>query len=754
MATYNMHLFWLAVILLLSGLGSRLIKAVLIAPNLDSLHYVYPGDINLGVIGYLHTLTEDGTCGTGAYFGNDVAQQPEAVYYTINQVNQMLNLLPNLSLGFVFMDGCLSAVAGSARSVYFISNSDSSTLCSDCPLCTKSQTENNTLSDITENNVENFQHYRVSGIVGPPTSGEAVTVGALMSAFEIPTLGTFSSSDELSDKGRFEYFSRLVPPDNFQTQAMVDVLEYFGWSYVLVIYAEGSYGENAVKQFTKWVNRRGGICVALSFILPAKADTAEIEYIVDKLEQNKRARVVVLFASDVGSLFRELDSRNLTSHFVWFGSDTVGGTEHTDFAHLAEGTLYMTFEGVSTAPTFAEYYKVITPWTSTSGNPWLKSIWQQTFQCSWNISTENVTKSIQDKLGPLNHTTTESCYSFTGFGDDDNFRIGLTIGKLIDGVKAYALALHNLISLNCPEAFQNKTYIQDCINGEQVLKFLRNVSFQGVTGQVQFDQNGDMLGAYSIVQIQRDPSSNGYYGQPIGTWEKISETVFIDENIIQWPFRKDLQIVHTYEAAENISLLQIPPSVCSWPCKTKFYKIQQELSCCWFCGECRNNEIIINNGTSCMLCPENTWPDEDQATECLHIPESYLGPTEGIAIGLIILSLVGFVVWLVVFVVFIKNNNEKLIKASNKELSYLILCGALLSLVTVFFYVNRPTKLSCSAREVGFHMSVNILYGPLLVKTNRVYRIFESGKRGVQRPRFVSSAAQRLFTIAACLTQV
>ena len=60
---------------------------------------------------------------------------------------------------------------------------------------------------------------------------------------QIPQLSYASTSTELSDKSRFEYFSRVVPPDNFQAQAIVEVVKALGWKYVSTVAVEGDYGE-------------------------------------------------------------------------------------------------------------------------------------------------------------------------------------------------------------------------------------------------------------------------------------------------------------------------------------------------------------------------------------------------------------------------------------------------------------------------------------------------------------------------------
>ena len=75
----------------------------------------------------------------------------------------------------------------------------------------------------------------------------------LKSAFhptlQIPQISYASTSTELSDKTRFEYFSRVVPPDNRQAQAMVQVVRALGWKYVSTVAVQGDYGEK--------VRRRG-----------------------------------------------------------------------------------------------------------------------------------------------------------------------------------------------------------------------------------------------------------------------------------------------------------------------------------------------------------------------------------------------------------------------------------------------------------------------------------------------------------------
>lgn len=66
---------------------------------------------------------------------------------------------------------------------------------------------------------------------------------------QIPQISYASTSIDLSDKSRYEYFSRVVPPDSYQAQAMVDIAKYFKWNYVITIQDEGNYGDKGVGAF-------------------------------------------------------------------------------------------------------------------------------------------------------------------------------------------------------------------------------------------------------------------------------------------------------------------------------------------------------------------------------------------------------------------------------------------------------------------------------------------------------------------------
>lgn len=115
------------------------------------------------------------------------------------------------------------------------------------------------------------------------------------------------------------------------------------------------------------------------------------------------------------------------------------------------------------------------------------------------------------------------------------------------------------------------------------MKYLRKQEFKATSGvQYKFDAKGDMLGEYTIFQYTWN---NKTWSQNIiGEWKKDGEILKMDK---------------------NLSYIE---SICSKPCPPKHIYLQQELSCCWICKTCRENEYISENKTDCEICPKFYWP--------------------------------------------------------------------------------------------------------------------------------------------------
>ncbi|XP_074646592.1 metabotropic glutamate receptor-like [Tubulanus polymorphus] len=207
-----------------------------------------------------------------------------------------------------------------------------------------------------------------------------------------------------------------------------------------------------------------------------------------------------------------------------------------------------------------------------------------------------------------------------------------------------------------------------------------------------------------------------------------------------------------HDQGEELS--EIPTSVCSRECTAGEFKIQKELKCCWECRRCRNNEITILNFTTCDECPQFTWPDQKLFTSCEPIQPYFMKWTEPLAITFSVGSVLGIIMCFGVITCFAVFRNKKIIMASCPTLTFIMLFGNLIAYATIFVLIAKPTNIGCGINRFAFHFSFALNYAPLLAKSSRIYRIFDSGRRGHQRPKFISTRDQVILSTVLITVEV
>ena len=184
-----------------------------------------------------------------------------------------------------------------------------------------------------------------------------------------------------------------------------------------------------------------------------------------------------------------------------------------------------------------------------------------------------------------------------------------------------------------------------------------------------------------------------------------------------------------------------PTSVCSLPCGPgeATYFLEGN-TCCWTCAKCHKYQYLPTK-FQCKDCPEGWVPAEDK-THCIMIPILYLRYDDGMAIGAIILASLGILFTCYVLIVFLKFSDTPVVKASGRELSFVLLIGIFMCYLMTFILVQKPHAVSCGAQKFGIGLCFSICYSAILTKTNRISRIFRAGKRTAKRPKFISPRSQ------------
>lgn len=360
-----------------------------------------PGDIILGGLFPVHEKGDERqACGPTVYQRG--VQRLEAMLYAVDRVNNDPDLLPNIRLGVHILDTCSRDTYALNQSLQFVRSSLNNLDASAAFECADSsipRTRKNAVGP-------------VFGVIGGSYSSVSLQVANLLRLFHIPQISPASTAKALSDKSRFDLFARTVPPDTFQSAALVDIVKALNWSYVSSIYSEGSYGEYGIEQFHKDAGERN-VCIAIAEKVPSAADDQHFDAIIRRLLKKPNARGVILFtrAEDARRILMAAKRANLSQPFYWIASDGWGKQLRLvdGIEDVAEGAITVELQS-EFIQDFDDYMVSLTPATNTR-NPWFEEFWEDTFGCKLaknfpvifrhgeNDQVCNASAKLSDKVG-------------------------------------------------------------------------------------------------------------------------------------------------------------------------------------------------------------------------------------------------------------------------------------------------------------------------------------------------------------------
>ena len=633
-------------------------------------------------------------------------QLAEAIVLAINTINEDRNLLPNVNLSFDIRDTCTSVNYALQQSVDYIQSNVN-------PGCSSSSSSQQELS--------------ISSVLGAARSSVSEAVANILGLFQIPQISYGSTAAFLSDKRRFGYFFRTIPPDTFQARALSDIVVHFNWTYIIALHSDDLYGREGIAAFQKELERSNTTrhCIALQSI-PLQNDPPNYEEAVNVMNQVwvNNASVVLLFGhlyNAVGMLgvfeARIHDSNFRLRNITWIGSDSWAVGLPNYLRPMARGMISITPRSNSEVLKFDKHFTSLNP-RNNPNNPWFAEYWERIFGCSLSPDPEEC--DLDNQVISPNTT---------------NYRQYSQVPLVINAVYAIAHAIQDMIHALCPsEDLCSEILTGGAISGELLHQYLLNVSFNNTQEIVQFDENGDVSGAYTVLNLQR--SGNQYSFEVIGDWD-VKNHLSITERI-EW-----------------VGGNEVPQSLCSMPCKNGEFltQVSGQAECCFTCESCPDDSIV-NNTVRCTKCNLGFRPNSEKS-ECVEIPVTYFMSSSPWAIVILTVTCIGIVATIFVIVIFTIFFKHAIIKASSRELSIILLAGLLLCFIVPFLYVIKPSAAICGIRRffIGFCFAVS--YSALLVKTNRIHRIFNRKSQSItKKPRFIDPLSQVIITFIFISIQV
>ena len=663
------------------------------------------GDIIIGGLFPIHQRSKQTENACGIIDLQPGFQYLAAMLFAIEEINNDPNLLPNITLGTKIYDTCRSQTIAADRAKDIIKY---------------------TLVD---------QDAPLAGVIGPFVSDVSIAVANLLRVFNIPQVSYGSTSADLSNKEIFSYFFRTVPPDSFQAHALVDVIQEYNWDYVFTVNSHGNYGQKGMAELWKAMDT-AGICVADAAQLPSLPKDEDFDEVIKNIvtgrrESSNSVNTIVLFTTqaDSADLIGAAKKAGATQ-FTWVGSngwsnrlDVTNGNEE-----VADGSLTVNhLEGE--VPRFEKHFKDLKP-SDNKFNPWFVEFWEEIMKC--NIPGANGSVANRSR----------SCRS------DETLPSGIEMAPVrvvINAVYAMAYALNDLQQLYCPGVKGVCVNMTKQFQREKLLTFLRNVAFtdSALNFTIRFNQNQEIDGVYDIKNFHNDESGQWEYTN-IGNWQG---RLFPD-NTVQGTLKINNSLVHWGRHKAHP-----PTSFCSKPCNdSQIHKPKKRNSqCCWDCINCKDNDIIKND--TCQSCPVGYSPSENLVF-CTKLPVLYPKWSSTPVVTCTVFTILGMLGTITTAALFIKHRSHRFIKAAGRELSAILFLGVMLCYVTPFMFFGKPTDRLCGVRRFLGSVCFTTSYAPVLMKTIRIYRIFQSAKSSVTRPSLTRPGSQVLISIGLIAVQL
>ncbi|XP_043915202.1 extracellular calcium-sensing receptor-like [Protopterus annectens] len=518
----------------------------------------------------------------------------------------------------------------------------------------------------------------------------------------------------MSDKQQFPSFFRTVPSDDFQTYGTSKLLKHFGWTWVGIVGTDNFHFHAATQHLKTDIIRAGG-CINFLEMIPMNNFERKILDVIQIIKESS-VKVIVVYtrALHAMALMEEVAKQNITGKF-WIGvtSWSISAEISKEVKEALNGTIAFQLHR-GEIPGLKQFLYSTHPSTSPD-DIFVKLFWEEAFGCKWVHSGNQSSVSVENTGSVKPCTGTERLEEVdTAIFDVNNFRFTYC---MYNAVYAVANALHNMLSCKHGEGPFSNGECVDRYNFKpwQLLYYLKNVKFENSGGEkIFFDANGDPPAVYDILNWQIFSGGESNYVQ-VGIFDYNApdgQQIKINEKSVIW----------------SIAFPQTPVSVCSKSCSPGFWKAARrgQPICCFDCFSCSKGEISNQtDATECIKCPETLWPD-NKREKCIPRSIEFLSYNEPLGSTLASIPIFLSIVTAAILCVFIKNQDTPIVKANNRELSYLLLLALMCCFLCSLIFIGKPKVYSCMFRQPAFGTAFALCVSSILGKTITVVIAFSA----------------------------
>ncbi|NXE94123.1 TS1R1 protein, partial [Menura novaehollandiae] len=555
-----------------------------------------------------------------------------------------------------------------------------------------------------------FQHYepQAVAVIGPDSTQLALTTAAILGLFLVPEISYEASLEMLSLKRLYPSFLRTIPSDKQQVKAIFLLLQHFGWTWVVLLGSDNTYGRAGLDTLHKLLTA-SNVCVAYQGIIPANSDASnpELHNLVQILT-DVRVNVTVIFSNTRSArpFFEVVVQRNITG-MVWVASEdwllaqtiwqvpgiqTIGSVIGMA-VEKPESTMLERFEAwkMTGKGTVAECAGSVEAGGESAGSAWL--------DCTQSCT---------------------GCHSLATAPDMYDAQASFNV---YSAVYAVAHGLHDL--LGCASGACSKGTVYPW----QLLQKIRQVNFTLYKSRISFDANGDIRKGYDIIMWKW--SGPSWASDVIGTFRVNPDRLSIDPGKVLW---------HTKDG-------QVPASVCSEACQPGERRLQQSRHrCCFSCVACPSGTFLNRSGEAltgsevcevlvssadpygCQACGLDEWAPAGSEV-CFNRTVEFLSWSEPLSWALLALAMLLILLMVALAVLFALNASTPVVKSAGGKMCFLMLGSLACTCSSLFCYFGEPSRAACLLRLPLFAISFTVFLSCVATRSFQILCIFKLNAR-------------------------
>ncbi|KAL8604641.1 hypothetical protein ACOMHN_013421 [Nucella lapillus] len=320
------------------------------------------------MLGGILSVQSPGSNGYGCGPALGSMQWYEALRYAldlVNKKNEFLNgeylddyYVPGVRLGMHVVETCGNTdQAVAAVSTIFPSLSADSRACS------------NSNSNMT------------LGIVDRTNSGTSLRVSTFANQFHIPVVSPSSTAPVLTNSGQLPNFLRTIAPDKELMTVLGQVLKQLNWKYVVVVYENSKYGQEAYS-YLRPVLADVEVCLSAAFMISsADLSSATMQNVLRQVVATDTVGTLFLGGETaVQALLKEGPNVAGAGKLQWIVTDSI--TLDTTFSYNYPRGVLALVPASRYIVEFEDHWVRIDENKTSAENPWFRDWYMHKNQCN------------------------------------------------------------------------------------------------------------------------------------------------------------------------------------------------------------------------------------------------------------------------------------------------------------------------------------------------------------------------------------